>query len=64
MLYNTAREQTTKKNKYRLLLKKEGEITLKRKERLMEWSRVNVDLWGPKSVQNKEMSGTIKCVMM
>ena len=30
----------------------------------MEWSRVNVDLWGPKSVQNKEMSGTIKCMMM
>ena len=30
----------------------------------MEWSRVNVDLWGPKSVQNKEMSGTIECMMM
>ena len=33
LYYDTAREQTTKKNKYRLLLKKEGEITLKRKER-------------------------------
>ena len=33
MLYNTAREQTTNKNKYRLLLNKEGKMTLKRKEK-------------------------------
>ena len=35
----------TSKNKYGLLPKKRGEI--------IKWSRVNVDLWGPKTVQNK-----------
>ena len=32
----------TNRNKYRLLSEKEGEI--------IKWSRVNVDLWGPKTV--------------
>ena len=35
----------TNKNKYGLLPEKEGEI--------IKWSRVNVDLWGPKTVRNK-----------
>ena len=35
----------TRKKKYGLLPEKKGEIT--------KWSRVNVDLWGPKTVQNK-----------
>ena len=35
----------TNKLKYGLLSEKEGEVT--------KWSRVNVDLWGPKKVKNK-----------
>ena len=37
--------KTTKKKKYGLLPEKKGKVT--------KWSRVNVDLWGPKSVRNK-----------
>ena len=35
----------TNKRKYGLIPEKKGEIT--------KWSRVNVDLWGPKTVNNK-----------
>ena len=35
----------TRKKKYGLVPEKKGEVT--------EWSRVNVDLWGPKTVKNK-----------
>ena len=35
----------TNKNKYGSLPEKEGEI--------IKWGRVNVDLWGPKTVRNK-----------
>ena len=35
----------TRKKKYGLLPEKKGEVT--------KWSRVNVDLWGPKTVKNK-----------
>jgi len=37
--------KTTRKKKYGLLPEKQGEV--------VKWSRVNVDLWGPKSVVNK-----------
>ena len=37
--------KTTGKKKYGLLPEKEGELT--------RWSCVNVDLWGPKSIHNK-----------
>ena len=39
------RYKRTCKKKYGLLPEKKGEIT--------KWSRVNVDLWGPKTVKNK-----------
>ena len=38
-------KRSQNKIKYGLLTEKEGEIT--------KWSRVNVDLWGPKSIKNK-----------
>ena len=38
-------KRSRNKIKYGLLPEKEGEIT--------KWSRVNVDLWGPKSIKNK-----------
>ena len=33
------------RKKFGLVPKKEGEIT--------KWSKVNIDLWGPKTIQNK-----------
>ena len=40
-------KRSQNKIKYRLLSEKEGETT--------KWSRVNVDLWGPKSIKNKNV---------
>ena len=40
-------KRSQNKIKYRLLSEKEGETT--------KWSRVSVDLWGPKSIKNKNV---------
>ena len=46
-------KRSRNKIKYRLLPEKEGEIT--------KWSRVNVDLWRPKSIKIK-MDSHMKCI--